>query len=111
MNLELSAAQQPAWWAAFNDPALNSLLERGRSSNLDLRAALLRIEEARAQREVTAAAYWPALTAEAAYSRQRLSQTTPTGSLFNSLGNVQLPGVSGISIPNPYSQFQLSADA
>ncbi|MFI4865917.1 MAG: efflux transporter outer membrane subunit [Steroidobacterales bacterium] len=105
------SAQQPAWWAAFNDPMLTSLLERGRSSNLDLRVALLRIEEARAQRDVAAAAYWPTLAAEASYSRQRLSETTPTGSLFNSLGNIHLPGSAGISIPNPYSQYQLSADA
>lgn len=105
------AAQQPAWWASFNDPVLTSLVERGRSSNLDLRIALLRIEEARAQRDVTAAAYWPRLAAEAAYSRQRLSETTPTGSLFNSVGNFALPGGAGISIPNPYNQFQLSADA
>jgi outer membrane protein, multidrug efflux system len=105
------SAQQPAWWATFNDPMLSSLLERGRSSNPDLHMAVLRIEEARAQRDVTAAAYWPTLSADASYSRQRLSETTPTGSLFNSIGNIQLPGGSGISIPNPYSQFQLSADA
>jgi multidrug efflux system outer membrane protein len=105
------SAQQPAWWASFNDPMLTSLLERGRSANLDLRLAVLRIEEARAQRDVTAAGYWPTLSADASFSRQRLSETTPTGSLFNSIGNVRLPGGAGISIPNPYSQFQLSADA
>ena len=105
------SAQQPAWWAAFNDPVLTSLVERGRSSNLDLRVAVLRIEEARAQRDVTAAGFWPTLSAEASYSRQRLSETTPTGSLFSSVGNIRLPGGAGISIPNPYSQYQLSADA
>jgi NodT family efflux transporter outer membrane factor (OMF) lipoprotein len=105
------ALQQPAWWASFNDPMLSSLVERGRGSNLDLRIAVLRIEEARAQRDVTAAAYWPTLAAEAAYSRQRLSETTPTGSLFNSIGNIGLPGGAGISIPNPYNQYQLSAAA
>jgi multidrug efflux system outer membrane protein len=104
-------AQQPAWWASFNDPMLTSLVERGRSSNLDLRVAVLRIQEARAQRDVTAAAYWPTLAADAAYSRQRLSETTPTGSLFSSIGNIKLPGGAGISIPNPYNQYQLSADA
>ena len=72
---------------------------------------MLRIEEARAQREVTAAGYWPTLSADASYSRQRLSETTPTGALFNSVGNSRLPGGAGISIPNPYSQYQLSADA
>jgi NodT family efflux transporter outer membrane factor (OMF) lipoprotein len=105
------SAPPAAWWAGFNDPLLTSLLERGQSSNLDLRAAVLRIEEARAQRDVTAAGYWPTLSAEASYSRQRISETTPTGSLLSSVGNIRLPGGGGISIPNPYSQYQLSADA
>jgi multidrug efflux system outer membrane protein len=105
------SAQQPAWWAAFNDPLLTSLAQRSLDSNLDLRVAVLRIEEARAQRDVTAAGFWPTLSADASYSRQRLSETTPTGALFNSVGNLHLPGGAGISIPNPYSQYQLSADA
>jgi NodT family efflux transporter outer membrane factor (OMF) lipoprotein len=105
------SAQQPAWWAAFNDPLLTSLAQRSLESNLDLRVAVLRIQEARAQRDVTAAGYWPTLSAEAAFSRQRLSDTTPTGALFNSVGNLRLPGGAGLSIPNPYNQYQLSADA
>src|SRR3984957_11702467 len=105
------SAQQGAWWAAFNDPTLSSLIERGRASNLDLRAAVLRIEEARAQRDITAAGYWPTVSADASFTRQRFSDTTPTGSLFNSFGNVHLPGGAAISLPNPYNQYQLSADA
>lgn len=105
------SAQQPAWWATFNDPLLTSLAQRSLDSNLDLQVAVLRIEESRAQRDVTAAGYWPTLSAEAAYSRQRLSDTTPTGALFNSVGNLRLPGGAALSIPNPYSQYQLSADA
>ncbi len=105
------SAQQPQWWAAFNDPLLISLAQRSLESNLDLRVALLRVEEARAQRDVTAAGYWPTLSADASFSRQRLSDTTPTGALFNSVGNLRLPGGAGLSIPNPYNQYQLSAGA
>jgi outer membrane protein, multidrug efflux system len=94
------------WWSGFNDPLLSSLIDRAISSNLDLRAALLRIDEARAQRAISAAAYWPTVTLDASFTRQRLSETTPTGALFNSVGHV--PG-AGISIPNPYNQYQLSA--
>jgi NodT family efflux transporter outer membrane factor (OMF) lipoprotein len=104
-------AELRAWWKQFNDPALSSLIERSVTANLDLRAAVLRIEESRAQRDVTASAEWPSLSAEAAYSRQRISETTPTGSLLSSVGNIKLPGGAAISIPNPYSQYQLSADA
>jgi NodT family efflux transporter outer membrane factor (OMF) lipoprotein len=104
-------AELAAWWELFQDRLLSSLIERGLDANLDLRAAVLRVEEARTQRAVAAAGYWPTITADASYSRQRLSETTPTGSLFNSIGSIRLPGGAGISIPNPYNQFQLSAGA
>ncbi|MGA2187326.1 MAG: efflux transporter outer membrane subunit [Steroidobacteraceae bacterium] len=99
------------WWSGFADPVLSSLIERSVDSNLDVRTALLRIDEARAQRAIAAAGAWPTVSLDAAYSRQRLSDTTPTGALFNSVGNLQLPGGARLSIPNPYNQFQLSAGA
>ena len=105
------SADLRAWWSAFDDSMLTSLIERAASSNLDLRTAMLRIDEARAQRAISAAAYWPKLSVDASYSRERLSETTPTGALFDSVGSHQLPGAAGISIPNPYNQYQLSANA
>ena len=99
------------WWRGFDDPLLSSLIERAEDSNLDLRTAVLRIDEARAQRAISAAAFWPTLSLDAAYSRERFSDTTSTGSLFNSVGTLHLPGAASISVPNPYSQYQLSADA
>lgn len=104
-------AELRTWWTGFSDPELDSLIERALNSNLDLRAAVLRIEEARAQRAVAAAAFWPTLALDASYTRQRFSETTPTGSLFSSVGSIHLPGGAGINIPNPYNQFQLSAGA
>jgi NodT family efflux transporter outer membrane factor (OMF) lipoprotein len=94
------------WWADFNDPTLSSLIERSMASNLDVRAAVLRIEEARAQRGVTAASFWPSLSTNASYTRTRTSETTTTGALFNSIGT----GTGGSSIPNPTNQYQLGAD-
>jgi multidrug efflux system outer membrane protein len=105
------SADLRAWWSAFDDSMLTSLIERAAGSNLDLRTAVLRIDEARAQRAISSAAYWPKLSVDAAFSRQRLSETTPTGSLFSSVGNLHPPGGGGISIPNPYNQYQLSANA
>jgi NodT family efflux transporter outer membrane factor (OMF) lipoprotein len=98
------------WWSNFNDPELDSLIQRGQESNLDLRVAVLRIEEARAQRGVTTAAWWPSLSANAGYSRTRLSETTPTGSLFTNFDHITIPGAPNFSIPNPYNQYQLGAD-
>jgi NodT family efflux transporter outer membrane factor (OMF) lipoprotein len=99
------------WWNTFHEPMLTSLIERGATSNLDLRAAVLRITEARAQREVAAAAFWPTVDANASFTRQRLSEKTATGAAFTGLGNVKIPGVSVAGFPNPYNQFQLGATA
>jgi outer membrane protein TolC len=65
---------QPAdvavWWRSFNDPQLDSLIERATKSNLDLQQAESRIRQARAQRGVVAAGFWPQASVNAAYARQ-----------------------------------------
>ena len=38
-----------AWWNDFNDPELNALIDRAVKSNLDLKIAVARVREARAQ--------------------------------------------------------------
>jgi len=99
------------WWSTFQEPMLSSLIERGVSSNLDLRAAVLRISEARAQREVAQAAFWPSVDANASFTRQRISEATANGAALTRFGNVNIPGVPSVSFPNPYNQFQLGASA
>jgi multidrug efflux system outer membrane protein len=99
------------WWTAFQEPMLSSLIERSTASNLDLRAAVLRITEARAQREVAASAFWPKVDANASFTRQRLSETTATGAAFTKFGDVNIPGLASAGFPNPYNQFQLGASA
>ncbi|HMK85169.1 MAG TPA: efflux transporter outer membrane subunit [Steroidobacteraceae bacterium] len=104
------AAELRSWWMGFDDPTLDGLIERAVRSNLDLRTAVLRIEEARAQRAVSASAFWPTVSADASYTREQFSLTTPTGSLLNSAASEHLPGGARISIPNPYNQFQVDGD-
>ena len=98
------------WWVDFNDPKLSSLIERSISSNLNLRASILRIEEARAERDVMSSSFWPSLSANASFVRTRMSETTQTGALFGTINNIKIPGSTGISVPNPYNQYQLGAD-
>ena len=105
------SADLRAWWNGFDDPKLDSLVDRAMIANLDLRAAVLRIDEARAQRAIFAAAYGPTLSVDASFERQRFSVTTPTGALFNAVGSAHVPGGANVSVPNPYNQFQLSAGA
>jgi multidrug efflux system outer membrane protein len=102
-------ANAGAWWTSFKDPELSSLIARAAAANLDAREAVLRITEARAQRDISAASRWPSLNANASYQTNRLSESTPTGGLFSQIG--KFPGLAGVSIPNPYDQYQLGFDA
>jgi len=109
-----TVSTQPAaiasWWSTFNDATLTSLIERSTTEGLDVREAVLRIAEARAARDLATADFWPALTANTSFTRQRLSLNTPNGALIGSIGRVpNLP--PGLSIPNPYSQYQLGLSA
>jgi len=59
------------WWSSFQDPELNSLIERAVSRNLDLKLALERIQEARAARGIAASGYFPSIDANASATRLR----------------------------------------
>ena len=73
-GVDIRPAELTQWWTSFNDPLLNSLVERAVKSNLDLRLAEARIREARASRAVTASGLWPTLDVSASYSRNRTSE-------------------------------------
>ncbi|CAG0943506.1 Cation efflux system protein CusC [Candidatus Brocadiaceae bacterium] len=47
------------WWTTFNDAQLSSLISKSLSSNLDLKNALARINEARARRGIAKADFFP----------------------------------------------------
>jgi NodT family efflux transporter outer membrane factor (OMF) lipoprotein len=72
-GVSTQAATLTRWWTEFDDPLLNSLVERGVRSNLDLRLAEARIREARAVRAGTAAGLWPSADVSGSYSRNRSS--------------------------------------
>jgi outer membrane protein, multidrug efflux system len=73
-GVDARAAELSRWWSAFNDPLLDSLVERAVRSNLDLRLAEARIREARATRAVTAAGAWPTVDVSGSYTRNRASE-------------------------------------
>lgn len=118
-----AATQAPiasaAWWESFGDPALTSLVGRAATSNLDVRQAVLRIAEARANRDVAAAGMFPVLSANASYERERISEKTAFTSLLGSLGAGAAAGhgppggVSGVppGFQNPFGQWQAGFDA
>lgn len=70
------------WWTIFNDPTLNSLIERASTNNLDLKTAAARIEQAAALRGVSASQWWPEISAGGSASAIRTTEanTFPAGS-------------------------------
>ncbi|QOJ01746.1 MAG: efflux transporter outer membrane subunit [Phycisphaeraceae bacterium] len=74
-----SPAELSRWWDRFNDPVLSSLIDDAVRENLDLKASLARVAEARALRGVASSEQWPTLDALASFARSRRSETTPQG--------------------------------
>jgi len=62
-------ADVATWWRNFNDPVLDSLVDRAIGQNLDLALASSRLRQARASRTIAAAQLWPQADASASYDR------------------------------------------
>ena len=77
------------WWTAFNDPVLDTLIDKAYQQNLTLQIAGIRILEARARLGIAVGGLYPQQQAGVgAISRDKASENTPTGSssAFTSLG-------------------------
>ena len=75
------------WWEIFGDTELNELENQAATANQQLKIALARFDEARAQMDATRAGYFPDLSVSASYTRQRGSVNAPsraTGTAFGS---------------------------
>lgn len=81
-NPQLNGSQIPqAWWSVFNDPVLAQLEQQLLSNNLDVQAAMLRVEEAEAQLGLAQAAAKPQISIDGSYSRSTLSENAPMAKL------------------------------
>jgi multidrug efflux system outer membrane protein len=113
-----TAEPDPRWWRAFQDPVLDSLIERAVAGNLNLQQAVWRIAQARAQTQVARAAGLPDVRATASYNRQQLGlegllRTNGVYDRVNALGP-QYAGPAGTAlneITQPVNLFQLGFDA
>ena len=63
------------WWQQFNDPALNRLITVALRENKDLLIAAARIEQFAGRYGIVRADLFPQVGGEAAYSRQRVTET------------------------------------
>ncbi|MGI4813701.1 MAG: efflux transporter outer membrane subunit [Janthinobacterium lividum] len=126
------ADADPRWWMRFNDPELNSLIERAVAGNIDLQEAVLRIAASRAQEQAARAAGLPNIHATASYNREQLglegllkdrgvysgvnSLAAPNSALNQyspGLGNTASNAGSGLlgQLTSPVNLFQVGFDA
>lgn len=128
-SVAVGAPVDPRWWRVFNDPVLDSLIERVAGSNLDVQLAAVRLAESRSQRGTAAADLFPTLNGNGAYSREKISNKGAVslfgGSGASSTGSSVNTGANGLggqtgAIPttvtggrkvDPFSLWQYGFDA
>jgi NodT family efflux transporter outer membrane factor (OMF) lipoprotein len=93
------------WWRVFQDPKLNSLIDRAYDQNLTLRVVGDRVLQARAQRAIAIGSIFPQLQqATGDYSRINLSHNTFNNpAVFSRLESSGLPVAAMIG--NNYSDW------
>lgn len=79
------APQMDSWWEGFNDPELTHIIRRALAQNLDLAAALARVEQARAAAGGAGAQLLPSFDLSSQARRQKQSLESPTGSIARNL--------------------------
>lgn len=80
-----------SWWTVFNDPLLNRLIVEAIDGNLNLRLAMLRIEQARAVLAIAYSGYFPTGNFEPGIQwGQTSKQISPSGGEFHSQTNINL---------------------
>lgn len=99
------------WWKRLNDPVLDDLVGRALQSNADVKLAILRVAESRAQYGAAAGARWPSLNASGSYSRERQSEVGVSTRLISVVapeaGREQIISV----LSEPFDVFQVGFDA
>jgi multidrug efflux system outer membrane protein len=101
------------WWQEFRDPALDRLEESATAGNLDLKAAFLRIVEAREQVQSIRAQGLPSVSASASYSREQLGLAGIIKSQHINEAAAGSSTTAGLisSLESPVNLYQLGFDA
>jgi NodT family efflux transporter outer membrane factor (OMF) lipoprotein len=110
----MSPESPPAsfWWRQFHDTDLDRLEERAAAGNLDLKAAYLRIVEARIQVQAARAQGLPSLNGTASYMREQLGLAGIVKSQGIDSGATS-PSTQALigSLEKPVNIYQLGFDA
>jgi len=78
---ELPAPPVETWWTGFHDPVLTHIVERALAQNLDLAAAMARVEQARQAAREAGAQLLPTAEATGSVTSLRQSLNSPVGAI------------------------------
>jgi outer membrane protein, multidrug efflux system len=78
-GLREGEADLRTWWTRLDDPALDRLIARASAGNLDLKQAVARIRQARAQFGIATGDIAPSLDAEGQIQTSRISENVAAG--------------------------------
>lgn len=109
-----TSATQPSWWRSFNDPQLNSLIDRAIAGNLTLQQAVLRIAGAREQLSQARGGLFPSLNGNVSARRQQLGAKglLESGGAYDRLDQEAPELRSSLdSLTQPINLYQGSFDA
>ena len=102
------------WWGTFGDAQLEALVERMLSANLDLAAAVERIEVARAAFGIASADRFPGASATGGYQRGRPLLGSPTQDVYSVGGAISweldLFGRVRRSVEASYASFEAQVE-
>lgn len=78
------------WWVGFNDPELTRIVQRALDQNIDLTAALARVQQARASAREAGAQFLPTGDATGQAARTHQSRESPVGEIARNLPTYNL---------------------
>jgi NodT family efflux transporter outer membrane factor (OMF) lipoprotein len=94
------AGDAAPWWASFGDPLLDRVVARALAQNMDIAAAVARVDQARAMARGAGAALLPHLSAQGSAEQDSISRQTPFGAASRELG-----------FPRDYGLYQAGVQA
>jgi multidrug efflux system outer membrane protein len=90
------------WWHLFRDDELNRLEDAATSQNQDMKAALARVDAARARARLRGAEFFPAVSGDPSYTRTQLPTDNPQ------FAKIPIPNI--LQRYEPYNSFSVPLD-
>ena len=90
MNLQQQLPSNDTWWQLFGDSTLTALIQKAVTHNYDLLNAVKNIELAKSRLRISKSAYYPEISASAAYSPEKSSLGIDHTDMYSRVGQIGL---------------------